>query len=291
MSLLRTWKFITHHPLGRSHRRASLSRWVRWQVGSRLLQCPVEYPFVNNSRLVVERSMQGATGNVYVGLHEFVEMSFVLHLLRPGDLLLDLGANVGVYTVLASAVCGARSLACEPAPTTYQRLVRNIRANAVEALADARQVAVGSEETVLRFTIDRDATNQVAPPNYAGQCVDVAATTVDRLLESVAPPAGETMWKVDLEGYEPAMLAGARETLASAPPAAILIEADTQDVRETLEAHGYRTTGYDPAGRRLIATSAPLLQKNQIWVHKSREEFVNRRIASSPSFHVHGMSV
>ncbi|MBX3426175.1 MAG: hypothetical protein KF688_10885 [Pirellulales bacterium] len=144
VSLLNTWKFIANHPLGRLHRRASISRWARWQLGSRLLKHPVEYPFVNDSRLVVERSMQGATGNIYVGLHEFVEMSFVLHLLRPGDLLLDLGANVGVYTILASAVCGARSLACEPAPTTYQRLVRNIRANAVD-----------SEESLLRFTIDR----------------------------------------------------------------------------------------------------------------------------------------
>ena len=45
--------------------------------------------------------MHGVTGNVYCGLHDFAEMSFMLHLLRAGDLFADIGANVGSYTVLA----------------------------------------------------------------------------------------------------------------------------------------------------------------------------------------------
>ena len=44
--------------------------------------------------------MTGATGNVYCGLHEFEDMALVLHALRPRDLFVDVGANVGSYTVL-----------------------------------------------------------------------------------------------------------------------------------------------------------------------------------------------
>jgi hypothetical protein len=56
------------------------------------------------------------TGNLYAGLHEFSEMGFLLHLLRQNDLFVDVGANLGSYTVLASAVCQARNIAFEPVP-------------------------------------------------------------------------------------------------------------------------------------------------------------------------------
>lgn len=67
---------------------------------------PVAVPFVENTRLLVGTGMAGATGNVYAGLHEFQDMAFVLHALRPSSFFLDGGANVGVYTVVAG---GGRS--------------------------------------------------------------------------------------------------------------------------------------------------------------------------------------
>ena len=48
--------------------------------------------------------MTGATGNIYCGLHEFIELTFLLHLLRPNDLSLNIGANVGSYIILAARV-------------------------------------------------------------------------------------------------------------------------------------------------------------------------------------------
>jgi hypothetical protein len=48
--------------------------------------------------------MTGATQNIYVGLQEFVDIMLTLHFLRKGDLFLDMGANVGSYTILASGV-------------------------------------------------------------------------------------------------------------------------------------------------------------------------------------------
>lgn len=46
--------------------------------------------------------MTGATGNWYCGLQEYEDMSFVLHALRPGDLFVDVGANIGSYSILAA---------------------------------------------------------------------------------------------------------------------------------------------------------------------------------------------
>ena len=48
----------------------------------------MEFQWIKGSKLIVRNGMTGATGNIYCGLHEFADMGFVLHLLRPGDLAL-----------------------------------------------------------------------------------------------------------------------------------------------------------------------------------------------------------
>ena len=71
-------------------------RFVRWQLGTLVLGASaVVVPWVDDTLLVAQRGMAGATGNLYCGLHEYADMSLVLDLLNPGDLFVDIGANVG----------------------------------------------------------------------------------------------------------------------------------------------------------------------------------------------------
>src|SRR4051812_14088428 len=99
--------FVWQHPLNAGSRWAALGRVARWQMASRLLTAPVALPFVEGTFLLASRGMTGATGNWYCGLHEVHDMAFVLHLLRDGDHFLDVGANVGSYTILAGGAVGA----------------------------------------------------------------------------------------------------------------------------------------------------------------------------------------
>ena len=115
MGLTRSISFILGHPLNRSRPAAALVRWLRWQLGSRLLPGPVLVPFVEHIGLLMRPGMTGATGNLYCGLHEFEDMALVLHALRPADLFVDIGANVGSYSMLAAAT-GAEVSAFEPIP-------------------------------------------------------------------------------------------------------------------------------------------------------------------------------
>src|SRR5436305_706072 len=91
---------FTSHPLTRH---APLKAWLRffsWQIRSRVKK-EILFEWVGGQQLAVRRGMTGATGNIYVGLHEFVDMLFTLHFLRQEDLFLDIGSNIGSYTVLA----------------------------------------------------------------------------------------------------------------------------------------------------------------------------------------------
>ncbi len=107
MSLLHTLKFLLNHPLNHVQPMRALWRYLSWQVGSRLVPGPVLVPFIEDIALLAEPGMTGATGNIYCGLHEFEDMAFVLHAIQPGDLFVDVGANVGTYGLLACAGGGA----------------------------------------------------------------------------------------------------------------------------------------------------------------------------------------
>src|ERR1035437_1568359 len=97
MGLVSTARFIIHHPLSRGRKLFNLGRKALWQIGARLVPGPVAGNFVNAAELLASPGLAGVTGNVYVGLHEFVDMSFVLHFLRPDDLFVDVGPTLGSY--------------------------------------------------------------------------------------------------------------------------------------------------------------------------------------------------
>ncbi len=115
-----------------------MARFLRWQLGSRLLLMLVIVPWVGSTFLVIETGMTSATMSFYCGLHEAADIAFVLHVLRPGDAFLDVGSNVGTYTILASGVAQAHSIVIEPIPATFDRLLRNLRLNDLPSRVDAR---------------------------------------------------------------------------------------------------------------------------------------------------------
>lgn len=97
MKVLQVLRSILSHPLNRGKAFAALLRVVRWQLAARLLpEAEFSLPFVNDSRLLVTRGMTDASGTFYYGLHEQDEMGFALHVLRPGDVFVDIGAKTRV---------------------------------------------------------------------------------------------------------------------------------------------------------------------------------------------------
>jgi FkbM family methyltransferase len=159
---------------------------------------------------------------------------------------IDVGANIGSYTVLASSVVGTRVLAIEPDPNTMSHLKRNLTANQVNHLVQTEEVAIGASLGTVQFTIGQDTTNQVSrDPSVASRSVKL--TTLDLLLAQEEP----VFIKLDVEGYEPEALAGARKTLEMANLAALATECDDHSIIDLLVAHGFQRVWYDPFKRKL----------------------------------------
>jgi hypothetical protein len=202
MSILNTLSFLLNHPLSQGRKLATLRRFVAWQIGARLVPGPVACPFANGSSLLVRPGMTGATGNLYVGLHEFADMAFVLHVLRGGDLFVDVGANIGSYTVLAAAGAGAACLAFEPGSAAFAWLERNVRLNGSgqrygydDAAIRRQLLAGGFEECVYQpFTrqlIERRADDA---PSANALFIRDRAFIATRLQD--APPIEVNGWRI-----------------------------------------------------------------------------------------------
>lgn len=226
---------------------------------------PHALPFVDDTCLVMEAGMTGATANYYTGLYELDEMGFALHLLRPGDLFCDIGATVGSYTVLAHAA-GAVPVAFEPIPLTYARLERNVAANGIQA--ELHRCGLSSRAGELHFTTDLDATNHVAAEGLA-----VPVRTLDEVMAGRIP----YMLKIDVEGHELEVLRGAAASLAHTQVALIETRQNEREIGAVMSGHGFRPFVYDALARRLSPASEGHL--NTMFVRDP--EAVQNRCASA----------
>ncbi|HUR21344.1 MAG TPA: FkbM family methyltransferase [Vicinamibacterales bacterium] len=258
--LMHTLRFIANHPLNRGRRVRAFNKFLQWQIRSRLAPGPVVYPWVNGSKVMVRPGETGVTGNVYCGLHEFEDMAYLLHVIGPADLFVDVGANVGVYTILACAVRGAKGICFEPVPATYARLLENIRLNALSDRVQALNVGVADKDGELLFTSDENTMNHVVvndadDPNDA-HTVRVGVSTLDLILENQRP----SLLKIDVEGFETRVLAGAVATLGDASLNSVIIELngsgerygfDETAIPETMAGFGFTACRYEPFARSL----------------------------------------
>ena len=260
MSLYHLLSYVWNHPLNATGKWAAVLRVIRWQLASRLLAGPIAFPFVEGTRLFAARGMTGATGNWYCGLHEVREMAFALHLLRPGDHFLDVGANVGSYTVLAGGAAGARVTAVEPIPETFAQLELNVALNGLAERVRRCRAGLSERPAVLRFSAGLGCVNHVLADGEDLPGIDVPVLPLDELAGGDVP----LLVKIDVEGHERAVLLGGGQTLADPRLLAVVMETNGSGLRygigdealtEIMRGHGFAAFGYDPFARRLIDAS------------------------------------
>lgn len=292
-SLLKILNFIWNHPIGSKRKIKSFSRFFYFQLSSRIYRKKQKFSFVNYSHLLVGKGLHGLTGNVYVGLAEFQDMSFLLHFLNANDIFCDVGANAGSYTVLASSVVGCRSIAFEPLPSTFKHLKDNIEINHITTLVDARNIGVGENESVLNFTSDMDTVNHVVLDLNKPNIHSVQVNSLDNLrLPEIA------LMKIDVEGFELPVLKGAVKLLESNNLKAIIIEMNgsgnrygfpDEDVDKLLRKHGFLSYKYIAFERELTEIQSFNRHENTLYLKDI--EFIQKRIKESDSFKVFGLKI
>lgn len=252
------------HPLNRQSSALAAWNFAIAQLASRAVPGDICVDFPNGSRLLVPPHMKGAAHFIHPGLCEFEDMSFVMHFVRPGELFVDAGANIGAYTVLASAAIGAQAIAFEPNPSTFRALTANVALNSIGQLVKTVNTALGQSEGRLQMTDGRGTENcACANGQPAAGTVSVPMATLDKALAGQNP----VLLKMDVEGFESAVFTGAAQTLAAQSLKAMIIERngagaaygfDEDALHKNIRDHGFRPCAYAPFTRTLseIASNA-----------------------------------
>ncbi len=150
------------------------------------------------------------------GNYESFEQALFVSCIRGGDTVADVGAHIGLYTLQAARAAGPAGhvVAFEPAPANRRVLERNIAANgyANVTVVDAA-VSDSAGFDSLSLSTDNSGDHSIARSHPgAEQSVTVPTVTLDDYFAERAPE----VIKMDIQGAEPAALAGARRTIARA---------------------------------------------------------------------------
>lgn len=165
---------------------------------------------------------------------------------RPGDLVFDIGANIGQTAVLFAEIVGPAGavVALEPTEAAFNVLQINKTLNGLEHLLPVRRAA-GAMEGSAEIVVDTrtggrtSSLRSIASGGPRGATQSVRVTTLDALTAEHGVP---DFVKIDVEGWELEVLRGAAmDTYAPATRFFIEVRQDTmREVLATLGAHGYR---------------------------------------------------
>ncbi len=228
-NFIKTISSIVFHPGNKGKRIDAFMRYFKWQIGSRLLGFVVVFNWIDDAKLYMRTGEAMVTHNYYTGLYEYYDMSFLMHYTNDGDKFLDVGANAGVYSILASVVLDVDVVAFEPIPETFERLTENIRLNKKENDIKYLNIGLSDKKGALYFTCDRDATNHVSENLEEENTIKVEVTTLDEELGRLH--YSPSIMKIDVEGYEKFVLNGASLLLANPALNVIVVELNESGAR------------------------------------------------------------
>lgn len=224
--------------------------------------------------------------DTFVGLFDCVELDIVKRCLSAGGDFVDVGAHVGIYGVTACRAlrAGRRALLLEPNPVARAQLERNLELNGVTVATVLPAAASdGPGTAVLHVPTSPDASwSSLQGGRFAeGVPVEIETTTVDREVERLG--LVPSLIKIDVEGHELAVLAGAAGTCERHRPAVIreLGQDTALAVAERAEALGY--TVYSARHRHAtLGVGTPGGIFNVVLVPTGRERAVLGRRAGRP---------
>ena len=190
--------------------------------------------------------------------------------LPPGPITLwDIGANVGCYSLLAALRPDVRVLAFEPAAASYRLLNENIELNAMDDRITALPVAFCAETKI--DSLNMAVTNAGSSMHGFGIEVDQFGEAIDTRFRQGAisysiddfvrtyRPKLPTCIKIDVDGLEPDILRGGRDTLSSSTVRTVILEVEGNETRSRELVEMMSTLGFLPRPK------GPLLYRNIVF--------------------------
>lgn len=191
-----------------------------------------DFPMRMGHRMVVPTSSSQSWRAAFTGEYDDEIIRFLTTHIDPGGLVLDIGASLGFYTIplaVAARSLGARVLAIEPVPANCSFLRRNIVRNGLDKDVDVIGVALGSSASTVEIHVEGSGAGNAAIADgvepgemkrhdTAGRAGAHTTVRVARLDDLEIPERRCSLIKIDVEGYELHVLAGAEDFITTNRP-------------------------------------------------------------------------
>jgi len=179
------------------------------------------------------------SGALLLRVYERREIAFMRRLCKPGDVVIDVGANVGLYTAIAGVMVGptGRVVALEPDPESFRFLEQTALAN---GLVNARLMNLAASSGAGKARLYRSSRNRGDHRLYSNPLsdgsIEIDTIPIDDLLQDEGISSVDVI-KIDVQGYEGHVIEGLAQTICHSPQVQILME---------FWPYGLRSAGTDP---------------------------------------------
>ena len=285
---IKTLEYIWFHPNCKKQRLRSILRFLGWQFYKRITRRKLDIQLINQVKIRCHPDSYSAAAVLYCGLYDYDEMNFLLRYLRSEDSFLDIGANIGVYTLLAASKIHSGSIhSIEALPKNYIRLQENLKLNQFEQVK-TYELAVSDCTGTVALNLAEGDSMPFITRTTAKNTITVPTNTLDNLLQN-QPLANLTLAKMDIEGAEILALKGAASLLKQQRPHVWILEInDTvsyfghqkQDLVDVLNSYGYNLYRYNADINQLSPITLEQQQGNNVLaIANSALDFVQARLA------------
>ena len=281
------------NPITKDRQLKAMRKYIVFNIVCRIKN-EIIYKGIGGLKFIISKGNSGLVGNIYYGIYEVNESMFAVHFLREEDTFLDIGANLGHYSLVASGLTGAKSIAIEPIPATMKKLQKQIDINQLNDRIIPMNIGLSDVISNLYFSSDNDDMNHIVNSDYPN-AIQIPVYTIDSVCENEAV----SLLKMDVEGYEKYVLEGGHVTLNNQNLKAMIVELNNsgtkygvndQEIYETIASYGFLPYEYKPVERKLIALeSYNKKQFNTIFIRDLA--FVKNRINESKKYKIWHLEV
>jgi FkbM family methyltransferase len=273
--------FIYKAPLNKNNRTYAYFRFLRYQLISRIFSRPITFNWINDSILEIHRGDVGLTGNYYAGIVDFNQISFICHTLDTNTTFVDVGSNLGEYSIAAAKVAGVNCISFEPDHEAFTKMQNIVNINNCQEHIECHNKAVSNKSRQVIFTTGLDSLNHIEDNLYTLTSRKVEAVSLDDVLDT----SKKYIIKIDTEGHELLVLMGMLNLFKEKAILALIVELNDSETHKFLIQQNFIPIDYLPLKREFVVLKEiSELTHDTIYVINYE---ILRRLKYSKKFYVH----
>jgi FkbM family methyltransferase len=220
-------RYIWQSPSNKGQKCYRITLAILWQFYKRIVGLPLISTLDNGAKFILEPNSTNSTGNIYVKTYEAEYVYFLRKHILKGGLIIDVGAHMGLYTLLLHDLFDG-GYCFEPAKDTFRALKSNFFINDIieKFIPVNSAVSDTNENQMLKIQGIYSGVNHLVSTieEDSGQAVVVPTVSIDNYLVNKNEIRKIQFIKIDTEGHELKVVQGCLHTLRRNPYAIVLIE-------------------------------------------------------------------